>query len=423
MQAEPYECYDGTADLLVYFYECAVKKLRPFGVLTFITSNKFYRAGYGEKLRGFLARELTLHRLIDFGDAPVFEAIAYASILEAGKAAPASDSTALAYTWEKEMPLDRIESVIAVRGQETRQDELKSSGWRLESPVVFRLIDKLRKAGKPLGEYVNGRFYYGIKTGLNEAFVVDRATRDRLIREHKSAAQVLKPFLRGRDVKRWSIETEDLWLIFIPWHFPLHLDSSIGGVSQEAEAEFKKRYPSVFKHLSGFRDQLAARNQSETGIRYEWYALQRWGAEYWEEFPRTKIVYPDIYEHQSFAWDDNGLFPANTCYFIPEAPKWFLALLNSEVVEWFYSRVANRIRGGYLRAFSDYMQQIPIPAATSAEQTKLSGLVDRVIAAKRAGNEALVQSLEREMDAIVFRLYALTPEEIALVQSATEATK
>src|SRR5207245_662954 len=96
-----------------------------------------------------------------------------------------------------------------------RQDELKSEGWRLESPAILRLLEKLRRAGKPLGEYVNGRWYWGIKTGLNEAFVVDRDTRDRLISRHKSSAGILKPILRGRDVKRWKTEFAEQYLIKI----------------------------------------------------------------------------------------------------------------------------------------------------------------------------------------------------------------
>src|SRR5439155_714549 len=127
------------------------------------------------KLRGFLARELPLQQLIDFGDAPVFEAIAYASILTATRNAPPQDAAALGYTWEREMSFERIAQIVPERGQKIRQDELKPDGWQLESPQVVRLLEKLRNAGKPLGEYVNGRFYNGVKTGLNEAFVVDRA--------------------------------------------------------------------------------------------------------------------------------------------------------------------------------------------------------------------------------------------------------
>ena len=132
-------------------------------------------------MRDFLARELTLHRLIDFGDVPAFEAIAYASILEGVRTAPAKDASTLAYTWEKEMAFERIAQIVPERGQQIRQSELKPAGWQLELPVVFRLLEKLRRAGKPLGEYVlNGRFYYGIKTGLKRKCLSwTRATRDR----------------------------------------------------------------------------------------------------------------------------------------------------------------------------------------------------------------------------------------------------
>jgi hypothetical protein len=266
-----------------------------------------------------------------------------------------------------------------------------------------------------LGEYVNGRFYYGIKTGLNEAFVVDRATRDRLIAEHKSSAEVLKPFLRGRDVKRWRVEPQDCWLLFVPWHFPLHLDPSIKGTSPKAEKEFEKRYPAVYKHLCRFKKALSARNSAETGIRYEWYALQRWGAEYWQEFEHSKVIYPDIYEHQSFAWDEQGFYAANTCYFIPTEEKWLTALLNSGAVEWFYSQISNKIRGGYLRAFSDYMQQIPIPHPPKPVEKAIETSVTKIQAAKKKDPNAFVGELEAEIDGLVAHLYGLTEDEFRLI--------
>jgi methylase of polypeptide subunit release factors len=287
LQTEPYECYDGVADLLVYFYECAVKKLRAGGALTFITSNKFYRAGYGEKLRGFLARELTLRRLIDFGDAPVFDAIAYASILEGTKAAPSVDSAARAYTWEPQMPLDGIDFIVATRGQTICQNELKPDAWRLESPVVLRLLEKLRKAGKPLGEYVQGRWYWGIKTGLNAAFVVDRATRDRLIREHKSSAKILKPILRGRDAKRWCVEFGEQYLIKIessenkshPWS---------GKLEKEAEKIFSETYPAIHRW---FQDSRAALLKRDDQGKYFWELRS---CAYWQEFELPKLIVPAI---------------------------------------------------------------------------------------------------------------------------------
>ena len=247
---------------------------------------------------------------------------------------------------------------------------------------------------------------------------MDRTTRDRLIAEQSSASEVLKPFLRGRDIKRWKVDDEDRWLIYVPWHFPLHRDATITGTSEKAEDEFRKQHPAIHAHLAQFRVKLSERDKAETGIRYEWYAVARPRQEIETTFEQSKIIYPDIYQHQSFAWEDEGFYPANTCYFISTSEKWLTALLNSLAVEWYYGLLSNQVRGGYMRAFSDYMTQIPIPAATPADQATLTTLVDSILAAKRLGDEATVKELEGRIDTHVFRLYGLTPEEIALVEGA-----
>ncbi|MFQ3619037.1 MAG: Eco57I restriction-modification methylase domain-containing protein, partial [Cyanobacteriota bacterium] len=197
---QDYQCYTGTADLFVYFYEQGFNLLKPGGYLTYISSNKYMRSGYGEKLRKFLAEQSTIHYLIDFGDANVFEAIAYPSILLIRKTKPQNHSTQ-ALTWQPNHNLETFASVFQTKSFLILQKELTPDGWRLESPSTLRLLEKLREAGTPLGEYVNKvnkRSYRGILTGLNEAFVVDRATRDALIAAHPSSAEVLKPFVRGR---------------------------------------------------------------------------------------------------------------------------------------------------------------------------------------------------------------------------------
>lgn len=411
LKAEGYECYNGTADLLVYFYERGVKLLRSGGVLTFITSNKFYRAGYGAKLRGFLARKLALQRLIDFGDAPVFEAIAYASILIGTRTPPPKDAAALVYTWEPGLDFAGISGIVTERGQRIAQAELKPDGWCLESPIALRLFEKLKNAGTPLGQYVNGRFYYGIKTGLNEAFIVDRATRDRLIREHKSSAEVLKPFLRGRDVKRWRCNFAERYLIKIessenkthPWS---------GKPAKEAEKVFAKTYPAIHSLFATMRDALIKRYDQG---KFFWELRS---CDYWQEFEKPKIVYPDIYEHQSFAWDKERFFSGNTTYFIPTDEAWLTSHLNSLPVEWLYSQLSNRIRGGYFRAFSDYMKQIPIPAASSADKARLTKLAERAAKQAEAEDAAGLRATERAIDEIVYRLFDLTPDEVGHIEKS-----
>ncbi|MEK0188948.1 Eco57I restriction-modification methylase domain-containing protein, partial [Microcoleus anatoxicus] len=258
-----YDCYTGVADLYVYFYEQGLKLLKNKGILCYISSNKYFRSGYGEKLRKFLANQSTILQLIDFGDAPIFTAIAYPSIIIASKEKPENHQTRV-LNWELGQPVDQFASVFENQSFFIAQKELTADGWRLESSTVLNLLEKLRTTGTPLGEYVNGRFYYGIKTGFNEAFVVDRETRDRLIAEHPSSAEVLKPFLRGRDVKRWCVEYQDLWLIFTRRGIDI------------------KKYPAIENYLSQYQEKLTPGTGRKAGT-YKWYEIQD-NVAYWQEF-------------------------------------------------------------------------------------------------------------------------------------------
>lgn len=413
---QQYACYTGTADLYVYFFERGLRLLRPGGVLTYISSNKYFRAGYGEKLRGYLAGQTRIEQLIDFGDAPVFTAIAYPSILIARRGAPAEQQTR-ALTWPAGEPLTDFVDAFRQRSFLIAQRELTADGWRLETPSVLRLVDKLRKSGTPLNEFVKGQFYRGITTGLNEAFIIDRTTRDRLLAEHPTAASMIKPFLRGRDIKRWRVDFQDTWLLYIPWHFPLHLDGSIKGASLKAEQAFLRDYPAIYEHLSRFRDDLESRKQDETGLRYEWYALQRYAAEYWQEFEKPKIIYPDIAQRAEFAFDDGGRFAVNTLYILPTSEKWLLSILNSSLMFWFYTKISAQIRGGFVRYIAQYVSQIPIVRNTQINTVNL--LTEQLLAAKATNPAADVSALEAEIDQRVYALYGLTAEEIRIVEGET----
>ncbi len=394
-----YECFTGTADLFTYFYERGIKLLHNGGQFAFITSNKWYRSGYGEKLRGWLAKNTRIHELIDFGDAPVFEAIAYPTIVRLERRAQNqlnTDTSFRALTWKPGPPLADFVSVVRQQSFEIPQSSLDPSGWRLEGAAKRKLLDKLRAAGMPLGEYCKGRFYRGILTGLNDAFVVDRATRDRLITEHPSSAEVLKPFLRGRDVKRWRVEPKDLWLIFT------RRGTNI------------KSYPAIEAYLQKFRNELTPgiKGGRKPGS-YQWYEIQD-NIAYWQEFEQPKIVYPDIALSCNFALDFSKVYPDCTLFLIPQAPIHFLPILNSDMTRYFISQICPSIRGGFRRFKSIYISQIPIPTVTPAEQSELETLVQRILENPKAAN---VADLETEINERVYRLYGLTRDEIAVIEA------
>lgn len=405
-----YDCYTGTADLYVYFFERGIMMLRPGGVLAYICSNKYFRSGYGEKLRAYITEKTSVRLMIDFGDAPVFTAIAYPSILLTQRVKPSRNEMRV-LSWKLGDPLEKFRTIFETESFTMPQVSLSKDGWRVESSKVLELLQKLRKGGTPLGEYVNGRFYYGIKTGLNEAFVVDRATRDHLIAEDPKSAEVLKPFLRGRDVKRWKLDNQSFWLLFIPWHFPLHDDPTIVGASQKAEIIFKKEYPAIYNHLLQYKEQLASRNRAETGIRYEWYALQRAAATYRHEFDGPKIIYPNICLRNEFAWDNDGYYTNQKTFIIAGTSKYLLAILNSQVVNWLFQRLLPRLQNGYFEPGAVYLKEFPIPKAETEESINvINKLVEYVLhlssqTLSSSKDQLMIRFFEQLIDAVVYELY------------------
>ena len=399
-----YDCYTGVADLYVYFYEQGLKLLKNQGILCYISSNKYFRSGYGEKLRKFLANESTIQQLIDFGDAPIFTAIAYPSIIIASKEQPKNHQTRV-LNWELGQAVDQFASVFENQSFLMAQKELTADGWRLESSTVLNLLGKLRKAGTPLGEYVNGRFYYGIKTGFNEAFVVDRETRDRLIAEHPSSAEVLKPFLRGRDVKRWSVEYQNLWLIFTRRGIDI------------------KKYPAIENYLSQYQEKLTPGTGRKVGT-YKWYEIQD-NVAYWQEFEQPKIVYPDIAIRCEFAFDTNSFYPDCTLFLIPAESKYLLGFLNSGMIQFFINQICPAVRGDFKRFKSIYVSQIPIPTTTEPQRNVIETLVNYIIyltgelkdipshgekMVETAEDKLMLSYFEQVVDALVMELYL--PEEL-----------
>jgi type I restriction-modification system DNA methylase subunit len=407
-----YDCYTSVADLYVYFYERGFQALKTDGILTYISSNKYFRSGYGKKLRKFLTCQATVHQLIDFGDASVFTSIAYPSIITLSKKNPDKNQTR-ALTWNPGPPIEEFVSIFQSDSFMIDQNELTADGWRLESTEVLRLLDKLRNAGKPLGKYVSGRFYRGILTGLNEAFVVDRATRDHLIAEHTSSKEVLWPFLRGRDVKRWRVNFDDQYLIKIessknrqhPWS---------GKPLKEAEKIFAETYPVIHTRFEGLRKKLMKRDDQG---QYFWELRS---CKYWIEFEQPKIVYPNICKRNEFAWDESGCYTNQKAFIIPRSSKYLLAVLNSSIVTWLFTKLLAKLQNGFYEPSTIFMKDFPIPNVTSKKQSPVAKLADNILTAKRADPNATATASEAEIDARVAHLYELTEEEYSLILNETK---
>jgi adenine-specific DNA-methyltransferase len=251
---------------------------------------------------------------------------------------------------------------------------------------------------------VEGKLYYGIKTGLNEAFVIDRATRDRLIAEHPSSSELLKPFLRGRDVKRWYTSPQDLWLVFT--RHGTDID----------------KYPAIKKHLSQNKKQLTPGIEGgrKPGI-YKWYEIQWIILPIGKNSRKPKIVWGNLAKKPQFSFAKEGIYVNAPANIIVSNSNYLLGILNSKITQYLVSQSAAQRQGGFLEFKPMYIAPLAIPDQPKDEI--ISHLVDQILGItensdypENPAKQAKVKEIEKQIDQLVYQLYGLTPEEIALLQ-------
>lgn len=398
-----YETFSRTGDIYCLFYEKGICLLHNNGVLSFISSNKYQRTGYGKLLRKFIASSTHVKLLIDFGELPVFEAATDPAIVLLTKEHPSPDSPIMTCVIKEVEDIQQIGTVVMKRANARLQSSLQVEGWTLENSSVLSLLAKLRTIGRPLGEHVNGRFYYGIKTGFNEAFIVDRETRDKLIKEDRSSDELLKPFVHGADVKRWRAELRDDWLIF---------------TKRKVDID---RYPAILRHLKQFKKKLmpGAEDGRKPGS-YEWYEIQD-NIAYYKEFDQPKIVFNETSKELHAFYDEDGFYLNKTLFMlVPPKPKPLLALLLSRTLDWLYRQEfpswGDPWKDGRIQFRGDRMATVPIPDFSLEIEKSLTAFVDQILSAKRADPQADTSALESQIDLLVYQLYGLTEEEIQIVE-------
>lgn len=394
--------YSGTADLYVYFYERSINLLKSGGCLSFITSNKWFRAKYGTDLRKYMATHTLLEQIIDFGDEAVFDALAYPTIVIAikrDKPIILSDAQndILVLNWDSHNPHYNVKDfpkVFAEEGFSVPQSSLQSVGWQLEPPTQRLLLDRLRKAGKPLGEYCNGRFYYGIKTGLNDAFVISREQRDILIEKDPKSAEIIKPFLRGKDIKRWNVEFENQYFIKIESSENVRHAWS-GLPAEQAEDKFAAMHPSIYAWFTEGDRRQKLIDRSDQG-RYFWELRS---CAYWEEFNQPKIIVPAITDNVNYATDLIGYFSNDkTSIIVSEDWRYIIAILNSSISWWVTKQLYSTKQGGFFEFKPMYVSAFPIPSISSYHRNIIEPLVDNILKnIYRTEYEALLNGLVYEL--------------------------
>lgn len=345
-----YEVVSDRADLYAYFFERGIKLLKPGGRLGFISSSTFFKTGSGAPLRDFLRAKATLETVVDFGDHQIFEGVTtYPAILtmRAGSPPPGHE---LQFWKIGQMPSDSFADAFADAAKPFPQEALGRGSWELEDDALRALRAKIT-AGKPTLKEVYGSPLYGIKTGLNEAFVIDTPTKERLCRDDPRSAELLRPFLEGKDLKRWRAESRGLWIIYIP----------IDSIQID-------QYPAIRDWLEAFKERLESR-----ATKQQWFELQQAQQNYVKRMIEPKIIYPHFSQGAKFSSDNFGYLSNNKTFCLNSNDQFLLALLNSNVTWLHLKSICPAMRGGVwrLELSAQFVDTIPIPAATDAQKIEL----------------------------------------------------
>ncbi len=373
---QSYQVFHGNADLFVYFFAQGLKLLRKDGVLAFISSNAWLRANYATSLRRYLRTETTIETIVDLGDNRVF--------------ADAPDLMPAIQIVRNTIPSDeyKAKAAIFVRGEHIGSFNEKlinklfsffiskqsDSGWQLTEDTPRVLFTKLMAMGIPLGEVINKRVYLGVKTALNDAFIIDQTVRDQLVSKDPACSILIKPLLRGEDLRPWYQENEGRWLICIPngWTASTF---SIPEMSEDlAWKKLVQLYPSLARYLEPFAE--AARNRLDKGKF--WWELRP--CDYYDEFEQTKIFWPPIGKFPRFSWDEKGLFVNNAGFFLMPPDISLLGIVQSRVCWFCITQLCTPLgeRAGLMRyqQFMQFIVRLPIPKLTEVQREQIKNLVE-----------------------------------------------
>ena len=373
-----YRAYDGMADLYVYFYELGLRLLRPGGRLSYVVTNKWLRAGYAEELRGFLSSKGWLEAVADFGHAKKFfpAADVFPCVIVARRPDPTQppETTEVCQLPRDVVRLDRVSEDVRERAFPLPRASFTRQIWQLDPPAVAALMDKIRRAGVPLKDYAGASPQYGIKTGYNEAFLIDTSTRNALVAADPKCAEIIRPYLRGQDIDRWYASWRGFWMIVLksssdqdwPW-----------SADQEgAEFIFARQYPSIYDYFMERSPGELARMKSRADQGRFWWELRP--CAYYALFGARKIIYNDITWTPQFSLSETGHYVNNTVYLLPTSNCWILSTLNSPSSWWFAWRTAQHGKDEALRYFNTFVESYPIPAPPEGSNEHASEAVSRL---------------------------------------------
>ncbi|GAA9973404.1 class I SAM-dependent DNA methyltransferase [Helicobacter pylori] len=416
LQKQYPDFYTSTADIYTYFFALAYRLLKEKGFNAFITSNKYARAKYGAKLRELLLKKTTLVSYMELNALKVFEsATVDTSIMSFIKQDPPKESS---FNYYEPTPDDKN---LKSNSLSMRQNALSTESFIFANTTLLDLRDKIESVGTPLKDW-DIQIYRGILTGANEAFIIPTEKREEILNacktqeERKRTEALIKPILRGKDIKRYSYEWASLWIIATFPSLKLDIDD----------------YPSLKTYLSQFRPRIDQSGEKDCRKKTsnQWFETQDTIA-YHGDFEKEKIVYGEIVQEPRFYLDNGecelGYFYAEATSFIltGEHLHYLLGMLHSKLITFafktFYAG-GGLGESGY-RYKKAFIERLPIPKITPENQElahKITDCAKAILEAKEKDPKANTQELEKEIDALVYQLYHLTDEEIKIIEEEQE---
>lgn len=383
LEQKGYQTFERTGDLYCLFYEKANQLLRSNGLLGFITSNKWMRAGYGKSLRQYLLTHTQIYLLIDAGAGIFSSATVDSNLLFFEKKAAQPNALVPAIDISQEKNLNDLAQY------ENRQLHLSLTAeqpWTISSPIATTIKQKINDKGVPLKKW-DVTLYAGIKTGFNEAFVIDQSTKDRLCAEDPNSARIIKPLLRGRDIGRYCPEWQKLWLI-----------GTHNGIKEKniPPIDVCNDYPAIHKHLQQFEKQLIKRQDKGD----HWTNLRN--CAYIEEFEKNCIYWKLVGSILRFSYCQSHYGLNSACIITGNGLKYLLCVLNSRMGHYLLQD-APKTGTGDLMIIIQTMELVPIPLLSTSEQQPFISCADRMLAwhsELREQKQLMERSLLREFSLV-----------------------
>ncbi|HCP94196.1 MAG TPA: hypothetical protein DIU05_09220 [Bacteroidetes bacterium] len=431
LQDAGFESFARTGDIYCLFYEKGIDLLKKnSGVLSYITSNTWMRTKFGESLRDYFTSKCNPEILLNFEDTQIFpSATVEVNILIAKRESWNKQLEAVAVKGDYKIG-SSINDYLSKNG--ILLSDLSKESWVILSKSDYEIKNKIAETGTQLKDW-NLQFFRGFLTGFNDAFFIDENKKNELLKVEPHLAEYIKPFLRGRNIKKYSYLFDDIYVLFIPWHFPLENDDSISGASEIAEQAFEHKFPNLYSHFLQYKEPLSSRNKSETGIRYEWYAMQRAAATYKDEFEKEKLVWLSISDKPAFALDRNKTYVTAPAYIMTShCNKYLMTVLNSKTMEWYLDKVSSSTGVGTNQWSKIFVEQLPIPELEETARKPYENIAEYLIylndpkqapALEKVSNEAVSQVFEDLVNMMVYELYfeeEMKAKEIDVLQFVTE---